>query len=69
MPANEAMLNSYWPRGSCGTILTLFPALTDIDIRDAWEGLFAMTPDSLPYTGPHVAIHSIGSRLATEGTA
>ena len=31
----------------------LLPALTDIDIDDAWEGLFAMTPDSLPYIGPH----------------
>jgi glycine/D-amino acid oxidase-like deaminating enzyme len=31
----------------------LFPALADIDIERAWEGLFAMTPDSLPYVGPH----------------
>jgi glycine/D-amino acid oxidase-like deaminating enzyme len=31
----------------------LFPALADIGIDDAWEGLFAMTPDSLPYIGPH----------------
>jgi glycine/D-amino acid oxidase-like deaminating enzyme len=31
----------------------IFPALTSIDIEHAWEGLFAMTPDSLPYIGPH----------------
>ena len=32
---------------------TILPALTGIDIEHAWEGLFAMTPDSLPYIGPH----------------
>ena len=32
---------------------TLLPALAGIDIEHAWEGLFAMTPDSLPYIGPH----------------
>jgi glycine/D-amino acid oxidase-like deaminating enzyme len=32
---------------------TLFPALAGIDIEYAWEGLFAMTPDGLPYIGPH----------------
>ena len=31
----------------------LFPALGDVGIDTAWEGLFAMTPDSLPYIGPH----------------
>ena len=31
----------------------LLPALSSIDIEHAWEGLFAMTPDSLPYIGPH----------------
>lgn len=31
----------------------LWPALADVDIESAWEGLFAMTPDSLPYIGPH----------------
>lgn len=31
----------------------LLPALTDIGYDGAWEGLFAMTPDSLPYIGPH----------------
>jgi glycine/D-amino acid oxidase-like deaminating enzyme len=30
-----------------------FPALADVEITSAWEGLFAMTPDSLPYIGPH----------------
>ncbi len=28
-------------------------ALATIDTEFAWEGLFAMTPDSLPYVGPH----------------
>ena len=32
---------------------TLLPALADVGIERAWEGLFAMTPDSLPYIGPH----------------
>jgi glycine/D-amino acid oxidase-like deaminating enzyme len=31
----------------------LLPALTTIEIEAAWEGLFAMTPDSFPYIGPH----------------
>jgi glycine/D-amino acid oxidase-like deaminating enzyme len=31
----------------------LYPALAAIGIETAWEGLFAMTPDSLPYIGPH----------------
>jgi glycine/D-amino acid oxidase-like deaminating enzyme len=30
-----------------------FPALAAVDTELAWEGLFAMTPDSLPYIGPH----------------
>jgi glycine/D-amino acid oxidase-like deaminating enzyme len=29
------------------------PALATIKTEFAWEGLFAMTPDSLPYVGPH----------------
>ena len=32
---------------------TMLPALAGIGIEYAWEGLFAMTPDSLPYIGPH----------------
>ena len=32
---------------------TLYPALSEIGFDTAWEGLFAMTPDSLPYIGPH----------------
>ncbi|HYE87325.1 MAG TPA: FAD-dependent oxidoreductase [Vicinamibacterales bacterium] len=31
----------------------LYPALAGIRIDTAWEGLFAMTPDSLPYIGAH----------------
>ena len=30
-----------------------FPALAQVETRHAWEGLFAVTPDSLPYIGPH----------------
>jgi glycine/D-amino acid oxidase-like deaminating enzyme len=29
------------------------PALAEVEMPVAWEGLFAMTPDSLPYIGPH----------------
>ena len=32
---------------------SMLPALRDADIEHAWEGLFALTPDSLPYIGPH----------------
>jgi glycine/D-amino acid oxidase-like deaminating enzyme len=32
---------------------TLLPALVPADIEFAWDGLFAMTPDSLPFIGPH----------------
>jgi glycine/D-amino acid oxidase-like deaminating enzyme len=32
---------------------TRLPALAPMDVQFAWEGLFAMTPDSLPYIGPH----------------
>ena len=31
----------------------LLPALGAVDLEAGWEGLFAMTPDSLPYIGPH----------------
>jgi glycine/D-amino acid oxidase-like deaminating enzyme len=33
--------------------LGLYPALADVPLRYAWEGLFATTPDGLPYIGPH----------------
>jgi glycine/D-amino acid oxidase-like deaminating enzyme len=32
---------------------TVLPPLQDVDISAAWEGLFAMTPDGMPYIGPH----------------
>jgi glycine/D-amino acid oxidase-like deaminating enzyme len=32
---------------------TILPALAAIETEAAWEGLFAMTPDSFPYIGPH----------------
>jgi glycine/D-amino acid oxidase-like deaminating enzyme len=31
----------------------LYPVLRDVSIEYAWEGLFATTPDGLPYIGPH----------------
>jgi glycine/D-amino acid oxidase-like deaminating enzyme len=31
----------------------LFPLLREIRTAYAWEGLFALTPDGLPYVGPH----------------
>jgi len=31
----------------------LYPALEGIDVEYAWEGLFAMPPDGLPFIGPH----------------
>jgi glycine/D-amino acid oxidase-like deaminating enzyme len=33
--------------------ITVFPALESVDVEYAWEGLFAMTVDGLPYIGPH----------------
>jgi glycine/D-amino acid oxidase-like deaminating enzyme len=32
---------------------TLLPSLAGVTIDHAWEGLFAMTPDGLPYIGAH----------------
>jgi glycine/D-amino acid oxidase-like deaminating enzyme len=32
---------------------SLFPALADVEIACAWEGLFAITRDGLPFIGPH----------------
>lgn len=34
-------------------VKTRFPVISSIDMEFAWEGLFAMTPDTLPYIGPH----------------
>ena len=31
----------------------VLPPLQQVAIAGAWEGLFAMTPDGLPYIGPH----------------
>jgi glycine/D-amino acid oxidase-like deaminating enzyme len=31
----------------------ILPPLGDVKTAGAWEGLFAMTPDGLPYIGPH----------------
>jgi glycine/D-amino acid oxidase-like deaminating enzyme len=32
---------------------SLYPMLADVAIERRWEGLFATTPDGLPYIGPH----------------
>ena len=32
----------------------MYPELGEVGIDTAWEGLFAMTPDGLPYIGPHL---------------
>ena len=40
-------------RGVHADFVRLYPALVDIAIDCRWEGLFATTPDGLPYIGPH----------------
>lgn len=49
--------------------LDLFPGLADASIDTAWEGLFAMTPDGLPYIGPHRRYPRHTLRSATAATA
>jgi glycine/D-amino acid oxidase-like deaminating enzyme len=34
-------------------LAAMFPALRDVKPEFVWEGLFATTPDGLPYIGPH----------------
>jgi glycine/D-amino acid oxidase-like deaminating enzyme len=34
-------------------LIDLYPSLEGIEPAYAWEGLFASTPDGLPYVGPH----------------
>jgi glycine/D-amino acid oxidase-like deaminating enzyme len=34
-------------------LVDLYPAARDLAPEYAWEGLFATTPDGLPYIGPH----------------
>ena len=34
-------------------LIDLYPSLEGIEPEYAWEGLFASTPDGLPYVGPH----------------
>src|SRR5688572_3330222 len=36
-----------------GDFESLFPSLGDVSQEAAWDGLFALTPDSLPYIGTH----------------
>jgi glycine/D-amino acid oxidase-like deaminating enzyme len=36
-----------------GELLRLYPSLEKVPLEYAWEGLFATTPDGLPYIGPH----------------
>jgi glycine/D-amino acid oxidase-like deaminating enzyme len=40
-------------RGVQDAFERLYPGLEDIAIEWRWEGLFATTPDGLPYIGPH----------------
>jgi glycine/D-amino acid oxidase-like deaminating enzyme len=40
-------------RGVQAAFERLYPGLEDIAIEWRWEGLFATTPDGLPYIGPH----------------
>ena len=47
----------------------MFPVLAEVRIDCAWEGLFAMTPDSLPYIGPHRRTLTTCLRLVTAATA
>jgi len=39
--------------GLLDDLVALYPALRGIRAEYAWEGLFATTPDGLPYIGPH----------------
>ena len=40
-------------RGVRDDFARLYPALAEIDVDGRWEGLFATTPDGLPFIGPH----------------
>ena len=40
-------------RGVHDHFVSLYPALASVPIEWQWEGLFATTPDALPYIGPH----------------
>jgi glycine/D-amino acid oxidase-like deaminating enzyme len=33
--------------------MSIFPTIGELEIECGWEGLFAVTPDGLPYVGPH----------------
>ena len=46
----------------------LYPALESAGTDYAWEGLFATTPDGLPYIGRHRRTRAISSRSGTAGT-
>jgi glycine/D-amino acid oxidase-like deaminating enzyme len=35
------------------TLETRFPWYGPFSLANAWDGLFAITPDGLPYIGPH----------------
>ena len=56
-PVQPGARRSRSSRPRCATCMSistaLYPILDDVGIDRAWEGLFAMTPDSLPYLGPH----------------
>jgi glycine/D-amino acid oxidase-like deaminating enzyme len=56
-PARPGMQRSVQLEGASRDLRDHFervlPALADVDVEAAWEGLFALTPDSLPFIGPH----------------
>ena len=61
MAAAEARLRTYLAR--------IYPELADEAPEYAWEGLFAETPDGLPYVGQHSRYPGTCSPLATGATA
>ena len=52
----ERLRRQAWREGTRAVrdeLTRLYPSLADVPIEFAWEGLFATTPDGLPYIGPH----------------
>jgi len=48
---HQALVES--TRGVQAAFVRLYPELEEVAIEWRWEGLFATTPDGLPYIGPH----------------
>jgi glycine/D-amino acid oxidase-like deaminating enzyme len=52
----ERLRRQAWREGTRAVrdeLTRLYPSLAAVPIEFAWEGLFATTPDGLPYIGPH----------------